>query len=79
MMLPLFLNDRNISISDADFNITGRIVETSDPLHLNAQNLIIDCYNLRNAFSLLAFCNYPGAFKGGDVVLKNITAVTSSK
>jgi hypothetical protein len=68
-----------IILADVDFNITGTILESNDPLNLYIENIFIDAYNLRNAFYILTFCNYPGAFKGGDVFAKNITVTMSSR
>lgn len=48
-------------------------------MNLYIENIFIDAYNLRNAFNVLAFCNYPGAYKGGEIVAKNITVTMSSQ
>jgi hypothetical protein len=66
-----------ISLENADFNVTGTVMFADDPLNFYLENITMDTYSLARGFFMPIMCNYPEAYYKGEVVVKNVTAVTS--
>ena len=67
----------SITLGNADFNITGIVVFSLDPLNFIAENILVDYYSLYNVFYFPTSCNYPEAYLEGTSEIRNITGVTS--
>ena len=75
----VYLQDKWFDIRNINFNITGYAFRTYDPLNIYMENLIIDTHSLRAFSSFKVSWNYPEAVLIGDVIINNITVITSSE
>ena len=66
-------------IRNSNFNVTGTVARSFDPVNIYFDSLYIDTYALNDFTRITAVCNYPGASLSGSVQIYNITAVTTSE
>ena len=52
-ILPIYLQDKSVKITDSSFNLTNGILYSIDPLNIYFENLFIDLYTLR--YVVIAF------------------------
>ena len=69
----VYIQDRDINITDIDIQVSGGIIITTDPLNLYLVNLDIDFYQNIGGFDLRVQCNYPEAFLEETIYANNIT------
>ena len=67
-----------IYLENVDFNVTGTVLYTADPLNFYVENVTVDTYSRVEAFSMIAQWNYPEAYYQGELVANNLTFITSS-
>ena len=71
------LESKQVSLKDIYFQISGGIFRTSDPLVMNAQNIVFDMYKAQFAIVIYAICNYPEANLDGGLYIDNFTIYDS--
>ena len=74
-MYPIYMQHRLMKITNTDFNVTGVVSITIDPIAFHMENVVIDNYALSTAFSFDTQCNYPEAVINNTFYLNNITVV----
>ena len=47
---PIFLEDRLVKITDCNFNLTSRIIHSSDSLNLYVENISMNLYSFQHGF-----------------------------
>ena len=77
-LLPIFLQDRMIKITNTTFNLTEGILYSNDPLNMHLEDIFIDLSSLAYGFLTYIACNYPEASKTGMIYANNITATYSA-
>ena len=78
-LLPIYLQDKLVKITNSSFNLTERILYSVDPLNMYIENVLIDLGSLSYGIFLPTSWNYPEASKTGMVYVNNITAVHSAE
>ena len=48
-ILPIYLQDKSVKITDSSFNLTNGILYSIDPLNIYFENLFLDLYTMRYA------------------------------
>ena len=78
----IYLQDKTLTISkystfyhiaNSNFNVSGIIAQSFDPLGIHLENIFIDIWALDIAFDLIPSCGYPEANLTSGIVMKNIT------
>ena len=52
-ILPIYLQDKSVKITDSSFNLTNGILYSIDPLNIYFENLFLDLYTMR--YAIIAF------------------------
>lgn len=76
LMISLVL--KQITILDVNFDISGHLFETYNPINANIQNLVIIADVLHAGFSFTIDCNFPEANWLNEVYFNNITVTISN-
>ena len=74
-MYPIYAQHRLLRVTNCDFNVTGVVSITIDPIAFYMENVLIDNYGLTTAFSFDTQCNYPEAAITNSFYINNITVV----
>ena len=73
----VYLQNHTLTMKDINFYISGRILRSSQPMSLYAENIYMDFYGMMGGIYIDASWNYPEASKTGSIFLNNITAINS--
>ncbi|CAI2378198.1 unnamed protein product [Moneuplotes crassus] len=74
----LYLQNRDFTLRDMEFYVTGHIVNTRDPANIYIENLYVDTWNVASGFMFFPWCNYPEAHITPSFYANNFTAFVSS-
>ncbi|CAI2379095.1 unnamed protein product [Moneuplotes crassus] len=75
---PVYLQEKTLNITNVNFNVTGRIIRTYDPLNVHLQNISFDSYRISVFYSdIQTLCNYPEAYLFPEFNVTGITHVLS--
>ena len=78
----MYLQDKKLTISkystfyhiaNCNFNVSGVIAQSFDPLGIHLENIFIDIWALDIAFDFIPSCGYPEANLTSGIVMRNIT------
>jgi hypothetical protein len=72
---PLHLQEKSVSLSNMNFQITGFILYTIDPMSLYASNLYVDFHATMGGFVMRLLWNYPEAYVNGTILINNATVI----
>ena len=73
----IYLQDKVMSMTNIDMNVTGIILKSGDPFNGLFENITIDSYGLIEGFDIILNCNYPEASLQNEVIFNYIKATTS--
>lgn len=76
---PLFLQAKNVTLTNTSFQTTGYILLTTDPMSLYINNVYIDFHANMAGIIIMSSCNYPEASKTGMIYANNLTALNSAE
>ena len=76
---PLYLQEKNVTITNASFKTTGYILFTNDPMSFYANNIFIDFHANMAGIIIMSSCNYPEANKTGMIYANNLTVVNAAE
>ena len=74
----IYLQDKIISMTNIDINITGSLMNSGDPFNGHFENLTIDAYGMSYGFFILLDCNYPEASLQNEVIFNYMKVIMSS-
>jgi hypothetical protein len=77
LVRPVHLQSKTLTLTDLRIEVSGYLLDTTDPLNLNASNLSIDYYLLKHGFYILSSWDYDGAHLNTTVAFDNITVTNS--
>ena len=75
----IYLQDKLMSMTNIDMNVTGIILEAGDPFNGFFENITIDSYGLIEGFDIILNCNYPEASLQNNVLFNYIKVTTSGE
>ena len=76
-LYPIYLQEKLVNITNVNFNVTGVIMYSYDPLNFDLSNTVIDSYGLTDGFYMEVSWNYPEAATQGEINFSNFTVVIS--
>ena len=79
MILAFDLQEKTVVFRDIDFEISGGIFYTGDPVVVIAENLNIDLYRSQYGIIIVAAWNYPEAVLDGGLYINNVTIYDSQE
>ena len=74
----IYLQDKIISMTNININITGTLMNSGDPFNGFFENLTIDAYGMSSGFFIFLDCNYPEASLQNEVIFNYIKVIMSS-
>ena len=74
----IYLQDKVMSMTNMDINITGTLMNSADPFNGLFEHITIDAYGLLSGFFIFQTCNYPEASLQNEVVFNYIKVIMSS-
>ena len=77
-LLPVYLQDKLVNITNWSFNLSDRILYSLDPLNIHFENNFIDPYALTYGIASQTTWNYPEASTTWNIYVNNITMTFSS-
>lgn len=76
---PIYLQNRTLTLKNANLQGLGKILESFDPMNFVGENIEIDHYRMAKGFTFKVDCNYPEASLLNLVSFKNITVYNSQQ
>ena len=76
-LFPIYIQEKLINFTNVNFNVTGVIMYSYDPLNLDLSNILIDSYGLTDGFYMEISWNYPEAVTLGEFNVNNLTVEIS--
>jgi len=73
-MRPIYLQQKKLTMTNLDIQLTGMILRTLDPMSMYLENVYVDFYAMMGGFFMNIDCNYPEAYLDGLLQSKNLTA-----
>lgn len=73
----IYLQSKAVTISNVDFQVSGHILNTEDPMSLKVKNTYVDMYASMGGFVMRIKCNYPEAYTTGYLLFDNVTVENS--
>ena len=75
----VYQQEKWLDIRNASFNITGKAIESYDPVNIYFDSLYIATYTLRTFMYMITSWNYPEASLSGLVYANNVTVDTTNQ
>jgi hypothetical protein len=69
----VYLQEKMVTVTNMNFQISGFILYTVDPMSLYAENLYVDFHASMGGFVMRIDCNYPEAYVDGTIFINNCT------